>query len=51
MFGKPRQLETETALYDAATKILMRRAPISSCHPECIRRGCTKDLNLVSLQP
>jgi regulatory protein len=26
MFGKPRQLETEAQLYDAAIKILMRRA-------------------------
>lgn len=26
MFGKPRQIETETALYEAAIKILMRRA-------------------------
>ena len=26
MFGRPRQLETESALYDAAIKILMRRA-------------------------
>ncbi|HVH70286.1 MAG TPA: regulatory protein RecX [Candidatus Dormibacteraeota bacterium] len=26
MFGKPRQLDSESALYDAATKILMRRA-------------------------
>ncbi|MGB7844418.1 MAG: regulatory protein RecX [Candidatus Acidiferrum sp.] len=26
MFGKPRQLETEALLYDAAIKILMRRA-------------------------
>jgi regulatory protein len=26
MFGKPRQLETESQLYDAAIKILMRRA-------------------------
>lgn len=26
MFGKPRQLETESALYEAAIKILMRRA-------------------------
>jgi regulatory protein len=26
MFGKPRQIETESALYEAAIKVLMRRA-------------------------
>jgi regulatory protein len=45
MFGKPRQIETEPALYDAAIKILMRRAhSISEMKKALIRRTADEDL-------
>lgn len=45
MFGKPRQLETESALYDAAIKILMRRAhSVSEMKKALIRRTPDQDL-------
>ena len=40
MFGKPRQLETETELYDAAVKILMRRAHSVSDMKKALGRRC-----------
>lgn len=40
MFGKPRQLETESQLYDAATKILMRRAHSVSDMKKALARRC-----------
>jgi regulatory protein len=39
MFGKPRQLETEAQLYDAAIRTLMRRAhSVSEMHQALLRR-------------
>jgi len=40
MFGKPRQLETETDLYDSAIKILMRRAHSVSEMKKALARRC-----------
>lgn len=40
MFGKPRQIETESALYDAAIKILMRRAHSVSEMKKALARRC-----------
>jgi regulatory protein len=40
MFGKPRQLETEGQLYDAAIKILMRRAHSVSEMKKALARRC-----------
>jgi regulatory protein len=45
VFPKPRQLETESALYDAAIKILMRRAhSVSEMKKALIRRTADADL-------
>ncbi len=46
MFGKPRQIETEGDLYDAAIKILMRRAHSVSEMKKALARRC-KDGKLV----
>ena len=43
MFGKPRQIETESALYDAAIKILMRRAHSVSEMKKALARRCEDD--------
>jgi regulatory protein len=40
MFGKPRQLETEAQLYDAAVKTLMRRAHSISDMKKSLARRC-----------
>jgi len=40
MFGKPRQLETEAQVYDAAIKILMRRAHSVSDMKKALGRRC-----------
>jgi len=40
MFGKPRQLESEPELYDAAIKILMRRAHSVSEMKKALARRC-----------
>ena len=40
MFGKPRQLETESELYDAAINILMRRAHSVSEMKKALSRRC-----------
>jgi regulatory protein len=40
MFGKPRQFETEAALYDSAIKILMRRAHSVSDMKKALARRC-----------
>jgi regulatory protein len=40
MFGKPRQIETEPELYDAAIKILMRRAHSISEMKKALARRC-----------
>src|SRR5215469_9915874 len=40
MFGKPRQLETEAQLYDAAIKLLMRRAHSVSEMKKALARRC-----------
>ena len=40
MFGKPRQLESESALYDAAIKILMRRAHSVHEMKRALERRC-----------
>jgi regulatory protein len=46
MFGKPRQIDSEPALYDAAIKILMRRAhSVSEMKKALIRR--TADIDLI----
>jgi hypothetical protein len=42
MFGKPRQIETECALYEAAVKILMRLKSFSQ-YNYCLER---RDANL-----
>jgi regulatory protein len=45
VFSKPRQLETESALYDAAIKTLMRRAhSVSEMKKALIRRTADEDL-------
>ena len=45
MFPKPRQLDSEPALYDAAIKILMRRAhSVSEMKKALIRRTADQDL-------
>ena len=45
MFPKPRQLESEPALYDTAIKILMRRAhSVSEMKKALIRRTADEDL-------
>src|SRR5213080_2732831 len=45
VFAKPRQLETESALYDAAIKILTRRAhSVSEMKKALIRRTADEDL-------
>jgi len=45
VFPKPRQIETESALYDAAIKILMRRAhSVSEMKKALIRRTADQDL-------
>jgi regulatory protein len=43
MFGKPRQLESEAALYDAAVKILMRRAHSVSEMKKALARRCEEE--------
>jgi len=48
MFGKPRQLETEGQLHDAAIKILMRRAHSVSEMKKALARRCA-DEKLVKL--
>jgi regulatory protein len=40
MFGKPRQLETEAQVYDAAIKMLMRRAHSISEMKKALARRC-----------
>jgi len=40
MFGKPRQMETESDLYDAAIKVLMRRAHSVSDMRKALARRC-----------
>ena len=40
MFGKPRQLATEAGVYDAAIKILMRRAHSVSEMKKALGRRC-----------
>jgi regulatory protein len=40
MFGKPRQIETEAALYEAAIKILMRRAHSVHEMKKALERQC-----------
>ena len=45
MFPKPRQIETEPALYDAAIKILMRRAhSVSEMKKALIRRTADEEI-------
>jgi regulatory protein len=45
VFSKPRQLDSESALYDAAIKILMRRAhSVSEMKKALIRRTADADL-------
>jgi regulatory protein len=45
VFPKPRQLDSESALYDAAIKILMRRAhSVSEMKKALIRRTADEDL-------
>jgi regulatory protein len=46
MFGKPRQIETESALYEAAIKILMRRARSVHEMKKALER-CCEDKSLV----
>jgi regulatory protein len=46
MFGKPRQIETETALYEAAIKILMRRARSVHEMKKALERRC-EDKSLI----
>ena len=46
MFGKPRQMETETALYEAAIKILMRRAHSVHEMKKALARRC-EDKSLI----
>ncbi len=46
MFSKPRQLDSESALYDAAIKILMRRAHSVHEMKQALARRC-EDLSLV----
>ena len=48
MFGKPRQMETEAELHDAAIKILMRRAHSVSEMKKALARRCA-DEKLVKL--
>ena len=43
MFGKPRQLETEPQVYDAAIKILMRRAHSVHEMKKALARRCEDD--------
>ena len=43
MFGKPRQLETEAQVYDAAIKILMRRAHSVHEMKKVLARRCEDD--------
>jgi len=43
MFGKPRQMESESELYDAAIKILMRRAHSVSEMKKALARRCEDD--------
>jgi regulatory protein len=43
MFGKPRQLETEAAVYEAAIKILMRRAHSVHEMKKALARRCEDD--------
>ncbi len=46
MFSKPRQLDSESALYDAAIKILMRRAHSVHEMKQALERRC-EDIELV----
>ena len=46
MFGKPRQIETEAALYEAAIKILMRRAHSVHEMKKALERRC-EDKSLI----
>jgi regulatory protein len=43
MFGKPKQMETEAELYDAAIKILMRRAHSVSEMKKALARRCEEE--------
>jgi regulatory protein len=43
MFGKPRQLETEARVYDAAIKLLMRRAHSVHEMKKALARRCEDD--------
>ena len=43
MFGKPRQLETEARVYDAAIRILMRRAHSVHEMKKALARRCEDD--------
>jgi regulatory protein len=43
MFGKPRQLETEAQVYDAAIKMLMRRAHSVHEMKKALARRCEDD--------
>jgi len=43
MFGKPRQLETDAQVYDAAIKILMRRAHSVHEMKKALARRCEDD--------
>ena len=46
MFGKPRQLDSESSLYDAAIKILMRRAHSVHEMKQALERRC-EDKSLI----
>jgi regulatory protein len=48
-FGKPRQVETEAELYDAAIKILMRRAHSVSEMKKALARRCKDENHLKSV--
>ena len=43
MFGKPRQIESESELYDAAIKLLMRRAHSVSEMKKALARRCNDE--------
>ena len=48
-FGKPRQVETEAELYDAAIKILMRRAHSVSEMKKALARRCDDEKRVRSV--
>lgn len=49
MFGKPRQLESQADLYDAAIKILMRRAHSVSEMKKALARRCEDEKTVKSV--